>query len=124
MNNMNEVLEKVTDLLKNQVKTETLIGQPFQLGEYTCVPVISVGVGFGGGAGRTLSKQGEQADAPIGVGAGIGMKTTGFLVSRGDSISFVPTTVSRGLDSVIEKIPDVLQKFIDRPKDDGTDKKI
>ena len=50
MNNMNELLEKVTQFLRDEAKTETLIGKQFQLGEYTCVPVIALGMGFGGGA--------------------------------------------------------------------------
>jgi uncharacterized spore protein YtfJ len=51
MNNLNEALEKITDFLKSEAKTETIIGQQFTLGEFTCVPVMSVGLGFGGGGG-------------------------------------------------------------------------
>src|SRR4051812_31901550 len=101
MNNVSEILEKITDLLKTQVKTETLTGQPFQLGEYTCVPVIQVGLGFGAGAIKKSNGTAHEGNGSIGGAAGIGMKTIGFLASRGDSISFIPTETSRGLNAVI-----------------------
>ena len=59
MENLNEVIEKLTEFLKSEVKTETIIGQQFQLGEFTCVPVINVGLGLGtgGGEGKGNSKK-------------------------------------------------------------------
>ena len=51
MSNLNEMFSKLTEFLKSEVKTETVIGQQFQLGAFSCVPVISVGFGLGGGGG-------------------------------------------------------------------------
>ena len=45
--NFDEVLGKVTDFLRTEAKTETVIGKEFILGEFTCVPVIRMGLGFG-----------------------------------------------------------------------------
>ena len=44
MNNLNEVLGKMTEFLKSEAMTETIIGQQFKLGEFTSVPVMSIGL--------------------------------------------------------------------------------
>ena len=41
-----ELMEKITDFLKSETKTETVIGAQFDLGEFKCVPVIKRGMGF------------------------------------------------------------------------------
>ena len=39
------LLHEVTELIRNEVKTETIVGEPFELGEFTCVPVVRLGLG-------------------------------------------------------------------------------
>lgn len=112
MKHLDEVLARITEYLKTEVKTETIIGQQFQLGEFTCVPIMSVGIGFGGGAGSP----GSASDSPGGAAAGLGMGPVGFLVTRGDEIRFVPTHTSRGLEAAIERLPDLIEKFFPSEK--------
>ncbi len=113
--NLEEMLNKVVDELRTAAKTETVIGQPFKLGDFECVPVIKISMGFGSGGGAgTISKAGPgKAGA---AGAGIGLEPLGFLVSKGDQISMVSVSRSKGLDSVFEKVPDLLEKIIDKKK--------
>lgn len=112
-----EVLAKVTDFLKNETKSETVVGKEFKLGEYSCVPVVRMGLGFGFGGGQgDFSGKGANGER-AGAGAGFGIEPVGFLVSRGDEISFIATSTSRGLTSAIERVPDLLDKLIDRRKD-------
>ncbi len=47
MNDFNDMLGKITEFLKSEAKTETIMGQPFKLDGFTCVPVMSIGFGFG-----------------------------------------------------------------------------
>jgi uncharacterized spore protein YtfJ len=113
--NFDEVLSKVTSFLQSEAKTETVIGKEFKLGEFTCVPVIRVGLGFGYGGGEGDDpKQGHGGGS--GAGAGIGIEPLGFLVARGAEISFVPTKNSKGLSAAFEKMPDVLEKFLNKEK--------
>jgi len=94
MDNLNEILSKMTDFLKSEAKTETIIGQQFQIGEFTCVPVMSVGLGFGGGGGEgkgNSQKAGQGEGTGAGGGAGLGMGPVGFLATRGSEIQFLPT---------------------------------
>jgi uncharacterized spore protein YtfJ len=120
MENFNELLAKLTEFLKAEVKTETIIGDAFQLGAFTCVPVMAVGLGLGtgGGEGKGNSKttgQGEGTGA--GGGAGIGMGPVGFLVANGTEIQFIPTHSSKGLSVLFEKAPDILEKYFEKSKD-------
>lgn len=107
---MNEMVNTLTDFLKQEAKTETVVGKEFKLGEFTCVPVmrLGVGLGYGGGQGHDDKKGGEGA----GGGAGFGMDPIGFLVSRGGEISFVPSRQASGFSKAMEKMPDVLEKFM------------
>jgi uncharacterized spore protein YtfJ len=119
MNNFNEILNKMTDFLKSEVKSETVIGEQFKLGEYTCVPIISVGLGFGGGGGEGKGAAKDKGDGE-GFGAagaaGIGMGPVGFLVTRGQEIQFIPTHTTKGLGAAIEKLPDLMNIFLDQKK--------
>jgi len=119
MENFNESLAKMTEFLKSEAKTETIIGQQFQLGEFTCVPVMSIGLGLAGGTGegKGSSKGTNEGEGKgVGGGAGIGMGPVGFLVSKGSEIQFIPTRTATGLGSVFEKIPGLLEKFLDKNK--------
>lgn len=102
---------KVTDFLKSEAKTETVIGKEFKLGEFTCVPVIRMGLGFGYGGGEGEDEK-KAHGGGSGAGAGIGIEPWGFLVTRGAEISFVPSKTSKGLSAAFEKMPDVLEKFL------------
>jgi uncharacterized spore protein YtfJ len=112
-----EMLTKVTDFLKNEVKTETVVGDQFQLGEYSCVPVIRIGMGlgFGGGEGEgDNQKNGKGKGEGSGGGAGTGIEPMGFLVARGEEISFISTKSNKGLSALVEKAPDLLTKFFEK----------
>lgn len=115
MENVNDMIGKITEFLKSEAKTETIIGQQFKLGEFTCVPVMSIGLGFGAGGGEGKeSSKGEGTGA--GGGAGIGMGPVGFLATKGSEIQFIPARSSRGLSAAFEKLPDILEKLVDKNK--------
>ncbi|MBK6903223.1 MAG: GerW family sporulation protein [Saprospirales bacterium] len=110
--NMDEVLAKVTDFIKNEVKTESIIGKPFKLGEFDCVPVIRVGMGFGSGELEGEAVKAGHGDMG-GAGAGIGMEPLGFLVSRGGEITFVNTKLNKGITAAFEKVPELIEKYME-----------
>lgn len=117
-----EVISKVTDFLKNEAKTETVVGNQFQLGEFTCVPVIRVGMGFGFGGGEGEGenpKTGKGKGEGTGGGGGTGIEPMGFLVTRGGEISFVSAKSSKGISALVEKMPDVLSKYLDKKEAGG-----
>lgn len=109
---------KMADFLKSEAKTETIIGQAFTLGEFTCVPVMAVGLGFGGGGGEgKANAKGAEEGMGAGGGAGMGMGPVGFLVTKGSEIQFIPASNSKGLSAIFEKLPDLMEKYFDKKKD-------
>jgi uncharacterized spore protein YtfJ len=118
---LENMLNKVLDQLQTIAKTETVIGEAFKLGEFTCVPVIKIGMGFGsGGGGGENDKKGNKGG---GAGAGIGMEPIGFLVTRGSEISMISVSRSKGLQSIFEKVPDLMDKLIQMKKSKDSEKK-
>lgn len=106
-----ELMGKVTDFLKSEAKSETVIGEPFKLGEFTCVPVIKVGLGFGTGGGEGVEGKGRKGEG-AGAGGGIGIEPMGFLVTKGEEISFLEAGKAHGLAAAFEKVPDLIEKFV------------
>jgi len=105
-----ELLGKITDFIKSEAKTETVVGEQFQLGEFKCVPVIKVGMGFGSGGGEgSQPKTGKGQGA--GAAAGVGIEPIGFLVSKGEEISFLAAGKTQGLAAAFEKVPDLIEKL-------------
>ncbi len=119
---LEDMLNKVIDQLQSVAKTDTVIGKSFKLGDFECVPVVKIGMGFGsgGGGGEDDKKGGSKGG---GAGAGIGIEPIGFLVTKGDEISMVSVSRSKGLQSVFEKVPDLIEKLMEMRKDKEPSKK-
>ena len=107
---LEELLGKITDFMKTEANTETVVGKEFQLGEFKCVPVIKVGMGFGSGGGEGTEAKGKKGEG-MGAGAGMGIETIGFLATKGDEISFIEAGKAHGLSAAFEKVPDLIEKL-------------
>ena len=114
--NIDHLVDKVTNFLQTEAKSETVVGEPFQLGEFSCIPVVRIGMGFGSGAGEGDDPKNQGHGEGGGVGGGMGIQPIGFLVSRADEISFVSTQSHNGLAAAFEKVPDLLSKYLDQKK--------
>lgn len=106
-----ELLKQITDFMKTEANTDTVIGKQFDLGAFKCVPVIKVGMGFGSGGGENHEKKDRSAEG-IGAGAGVGIEPIGFLVTKGDHISFLEAGKTHGIAALFEKVPDLVEKII------------
>jgi len=117
MMNLEEMLGKVTDFIHAEANTRSVVGQEIKLGEFTCVPVIKVGIGFGSGGGGKADANGG------GAGGAIGMEPIGFLVSGNGEVRFIPTQGNSGLAGVVNRLPDIVEKYMDlkRAKKEGED---
>ncbi len=114
---LDQTVKQLTDFLRNEVKTDTVVGQQFKLGEFTCVPIIKfgLGLGYGGGEGHGGMQGKAQGEGTGGgAGGGMGVAPSGFLVTRGDQIQFVSANISKGLGAAFEKVPELLEKFLDK----------
>ena len=108
-----ELLRQITDFIKTEANTETVVGKQFDLGEFKCVPVIKVGMGFGSGGGEGTELKGKKGEG-IGAGAGVGIEPLGFLVTKEDEITFIEAGKSHGLAAAFEKVPDIIEKIVDK----------
>ena len=120
------LLDKVSEHVKALASTETVLGEEFKLGEFTCRPVIKVGTGFGSGAGSGTEPKTRNEGSGGGAGAGIGVVPLGFLVTKGDEISFIPSDKKTALSSLLDKVPDLVEKVADlknKGKEDKEEKK-
>ncbi|MFD2724646.1 GerW family sporulation protein [Hyunsoonleella rubra] len=109
-----ELLGQITDFIKAEAKTDTVVGEQFELGQFKCVPVIKVGMGFGsgGGEGSEIKTKGTKGQG-AGAGAGVGIEPIGFLVTKEDQISFIEAGKSHGLAAAFEKVPSMIEKIVE-----------
>ncbi|MCB0571593.1 MAG: sporulation protein [Phaeodactylibacter sp.] len=114
--NFEEMLPKITEFLKSEAKTETVIGQQFQLGEFSCVPVIRIGMGFGSGGGEGEAPNNQGHGEGMGIGGGMGIEPIGFLASRGSEISFISTRAKGNFSGIFEKVPELMEKYLEQQK--------
>ena len=105
-----ELLGKITDFIKSEAKTETVVGEQFILGEFKCVPVIKVGMGLGSGGGEGVDKKSSKGQG-AGAGAGVGIEPIGFLVTKDDQITFLEAGKTHGLAAAFEKVPELIEKL-------------
>lgn len=110
-----EFLGKITEFIKTEANTETVIGEQFQLGEFKCVPVIKVGMGFGSGGGEGVEAKTKKGQG-MGAGAGVGIEPLGFLVTKENEISFIEAGKAHGLAAAFEKVPDLIGKYVETMK--------
>lgn len=109
--NFDDALNKVLDHLKTVAKTETVIGEQFTLGEFTCVPVIKISMGIGSGSGTGESEKTGKGTGG-GVGGGTNIEPIAFLVAKGDEISLMAVNKKKGLSGIFEKVPDMMEKMM------------
>jgi uncharacterized spore protein YtfJ len=120
------LLDKISEHVKSLASTETVLGEEFKLGEFTCRPVIKVGTGFGSGVGSGTDPKTKNQGSGGGAGAGIGVVPLGFLVTKGDEISFIPSDKKTALSSLLDKVPDLVEKVAEmknKEKEETEDKK-
>lgn len=113
--NFETLLQRIAEFIQKEAKTETVIGEPFELGDFKCIPVIRVGIGFGSGGGTGDSVKAGKGQGG-GAGAGVGIEPVGFLVSKGDQISFISTSANKTLAAIFEKVPDLISKLMSQGK--------
>jgi len=121
--NIEELLDKVSSHVKTLASTETILGEEFKIGEYTCRPVIKVGTGFGSGAGEGEDPKRKNQGSGAGAAAAMGVVPVGFLVAKGDEIQFISVDKKTALSSLVDKAPDLVEKFAKMKDKEGDQEK-
>lgn len=104
-----EVFNTLFEKLEKFIRTETVVGEPFQVGSITMVPVITVSFGVGGGEGAGKDNKGNDGS---GGGGGVGCKIApnAILVVKNDELSVIPLTNRGSLEKIVEMVPEILSK--------------
>ncbi len=121
-----EILDSLMKNLKEILSTESIIGEPIQVGKTTIIPVMKVYVGFGagGGAGSPVKGDSGSSNGAKGMmgsggggGGGLAITPVGFLVvEEGRAMMITPN--STRWDWVVESLPDLWEKFV-RARQEG-----
>lgn len=107
MENMkNGLLQDFIPQLKNLIKSETVFGEPYQVGEVTLIPVNSVKIGFGFGTGQN-TKDGEGG----GGGGGVLLTPEAFLVIKDGQVS-IHSLATGSIENLMDKVPEVLDRLL------------
>jgi uncharacterized spore protein YtfJ len=105
MDSGKKILENFLPQLKSFVKSETVFGEPYNIGDVTMIPVNSVKVGFGFGSGDTKTVDSS------GGGGGVLLTPVAFIVVKGEDVTI--HNLSAGtIENVLEKVPEAVDKFI------------
>ena len=109
--NLEAMISDILGNLKSIAKTETIIGEEFKLGEYSCRPVMKVNLGIGGG-GAEGDKEKEGKGVAGGSGGGVNVEPVGFLAAHGDEIKFINSAGKRmDMSKLFEKMPEIVDKL-------------
>ena len=110
-NELNELVGTIMGELREISKTESIVGEPVNLGEKMVVPVTKLSLGFavGGGEGKAVEKGSSFGGAG---GGGAKVEPVGFIVIQEDKVSFLPTKPGK-FEGLIDAIPGVVNKVKD-----------
>lgn len=106
MEGQTSILDNFLPQLKSLIKSETVFGEPYAVGNVTLIPVNSVKVGFGFGNRDALQKVDSS-----GGGGGVLLTPVAFVVVKDGDVSI--HNLSAGtIENVIDKVPETLDRLV------------
>lgn len=103
-----EVLKTALDQIKYIAKTETVFGDPIEVGKTTLIPISKVSIGFAAGGANSEKRSG----AGTGTGGGVQILPVAFISVSGDKIKIHTLDKSDpGLSKIISMAPDIVKKI-------------
>lgn len=118
-----DILKSLIGELKDLTKTETIVGAPITVGEYTLIPIsrVSLGVGAGGGTGEAPSKKGTGEGG--GGGGGVRMAPVALVAIHGGELTVHRLGPSGSVARTVERMPDLLESTLSKAFDIWQSKK-
>ena len=111
------LIERVLGELHQIVKTETVVGEPVEVGNMTLIPVSKISFGFGAGGG-------QEGKGQSGTGGGATVEPIAFVIIDGTGkAQILPLSEKEGgLGQLLELMPDAVGKikeFVAKRKKDS-----
>jgi len=127
-NVVKENLETLFQKLENFLKSETVVGQPIVVGETTLIPIVSITFGCatgagGGGGNNSRSGSGTGSGSGSGVTSGGKITPTAVLVVKNNEVTLLPIKDKFGLENLLEKVPDLMEKIQMKQEEKKTEEK-
>ena len=119
-----EILKTALDQIQYIAKTNTIFGDPIEVGDLTLIPVSKVSIGFAAGGANSEKRSG----AGTGTGGGVSVTPVAFISIAGDKVHIHSLEKSDPpLSKILAMAPELLKKvsqFADKKskKDKGADK--
>lgn len=103
------IIKTLMDEIKTIAKTETILGEPINVGSNTIIPVcrIMVGFGAGGGEGEMQEKRGGSGG---GGGGGLKVEPAAFIVIKGEEVTISGAKPGK-LEGLFEAVPGIIEKI-------------
>jgi len=108
-----DFVEILLSELKTVAKTETIFGEPVQVGDRTFIPVskVSLGLGAGGGEGEAPGGQGKKpGGGGVGGGGGVSVHPIAVIVIDAEGVKALSFGRGAGWEKLIEAVPSLLEK--------------
>ena len=115
-NNFNATVESLFKGMDNFLSTKTVVGDAVKFDDGTIIlPLVEVSFGVGAGA--------FAGDKKNNAGGGLGGKITpsSVLVIQNGSSKVVNVKEKDGMSKILDMIPDVINKFAKKPKNNDND---
>jgi uncharacterized spore protein YtfJ len=102
-------IETLFSDLHNFVKTDSVIGEPVNVGDKTLVPLMSVTLGYGStGMGKMPN---NNTNISTGLGLGARISTNAVMVIEKDGVSMLPVSEKSTMGQLMDKIPQALSSM-------------
>jgi len=105
-----EIVKGVVEELKQIARTDTVVGQPIQVGGQTIIPVIRITVGFGAGGGGGEGEGGEASKGSGfggGGGGGARVEPAAFILVSEEGVRLLPAQKG-SFEGIVESIPAIV----------------
>ena len=110
MEEARKMMEMIYGKLDNFLKTETVIGEPMEVGSIKIIPIITASFGLGGGIGEEKPKKGEESG---GAGGGVGCRISpnALLLIKEDDVELVSLEEKTSLTKLFDQLPELVTKL-------------
>jgi len=110
MNEAGSIFNTLFEKLDKFLRTETVVGDPIQVGGITLIPIITVSFGVGGGEGSGKDSKGNDGS---GGGGGVGCRISpnAVLVIKNDEVELVSLAGKGSLEKIMNMVPDIVDKI-------------
>lgn len=111
-NKVSEMISEASENFKGMINSNSVVGEPMEMGDGTViVPISKFSFGFGGGGSEFDSKKESDALFGGGMGGGASVKAEAFLVINNGNVRLIQMDGgSSPLDKVIDLMPGIIDK--------------